>query len=244
MREDVTGYGDDLAHIHARGFTSLAEEAAEVIVRLLGPPRGTVVDLGCGSGVTTRALLEAGHEVLAVDTSAAMLELAARAAPKASFVRWSALELELPANCAAVLAVGEVLNYVEEDLGAALRAGGRARSRPAACSCFNLAGPGRIPGGGPVRHWTEGDDWAVLVETEEDPVTAVLTRRMTTFREAGGAMAPRPRDAPPAPPPAGRRGRRLRELRLRVRIRRGYAGTRFATRHFVVLANHPERDRV
>ena len=144
MREDVTGYGDDLAHIHARGFTSLAEEAAEVIVRLLGPPRGTVVDLGCGSGVTTRALLEAGHEVLAVDASAAMLELAARAAPGARFVRSSALELELPANCAAVLAVGEVLNYVEEDLGPLYErvAGG---SRPAACSCSTSPGRGGSP---------------------------------------------------------------------------------------------------
>jgi SAM-dependent methyltransferase len=243
VREDVTGYGDDLAHIHARGFTSLAEEAAPVIVRLLGPPRGTVVDLGCGSGVTTRALVEAGHDVLAVDTSAAMLELAARAAPGASFVRSSALELELPANCAAVLAVGEVLNYVEEDLGPLYARVAGALS-PGGLFVFDLAGPGRIPGGGPVRHWTEGDDWAVLVETEEDPVTAVLTRRMTTFREAGGAWRRghethrqrlhRPTDV------AGR----LRELGLRVRIRRGYAGKRFAARHFVVIANLPARDRV
>jgi hypothetical protein len=84
----------------------------------------------------------------------------------------------------------------------------------------------------------------VLVETEEDPVTAALTRRMTTFRETGGAWRRgnethrqrlhRPADV------AGR----LRELGLRVRIRRGYAGTPFAPRHFVVIANRPARDRV
>ena len=34
------------------------------------------------------------------------------------------------------------------------------------------------------RHF-QGDDWALLLETEEDPKAAVLTRRITTFRRVG-----------------------------------------------------------
>lgn len=48
------------------------------------PPRGTVDDLGCGTGVPfARTLSEAGHGVVMVDTSPKMLERAAANAPKA-----------------------------------------------------------------------------------------------------------------------------------------------------------------
>jgi SAM-dependent methyltransferase len=239
----MADYGEDLAYIHARGFTALAEAAAAAIVPLLGEPRGLVVDLGCGSGVTTGAFADAGHEVLGVDASAAMLELARAAAPRARFLQASALDAALPPECAAVVAVGEVLNYTERSLDPLFRRVARALA-PGGLFVLDLAGPGRIPGGGPARSWSEGEDWAVLVETVEDPSTAVLTRRMTTFRELGGTW---------------RRGRethrqrlhrpgdvaaKLRALGLRVRIRRGYAGERFAPGHFVVIANRPRPDRV
>jgi SAM-dependent methyltransferase len=240
----MADYGEDLAHIHANGFTALAESAAPAIVSLLrGRSPGPVVDLGCGSGITTRALVEAGHDVLAVDPSPAMLALARRCAPGARFIQASAEGAPLPDRCAAIVAVGEVLNYGPESLDSvfaraaeALTAGG--------LLVFDLAGPGRIPSGGPVRSFAEGDDWAILVETDEDASTEALTRRMTTFREVDGKWRRghethrqrlyRPGDV------AGR----LRELGFRVRIRRGYAGRRFAPRHFVVIANHGPPDRV
>ena len=182
-------YGDDLAYIHARGFTALAEAAADEIRQLLGEPRGPVVDLGCGNGVTTRALVAAGHDVIAVDSSPAMLE-------------------------------------------------------PGGLFAFDLAGPGRIPGSEPVRGWSEGDDWAILVEAIEDRAGAVLTRRMTTFRQVDGAWrrgheTHRQRLHRPLAV-AGR----LRDLGLRVRIRQGWRGTRFAPGHFVVMANQGARNRV
>ena len=76
-------YGEDLAHIHANGFTALAEAAAPAVVELprrAGIRRGLVVDLGCGSGITSRALLDAGYEVLGIDSSRPLL---ARARPAA-----------------------------------------------------------------------------------------------------------------------------------------------------------------
>jgi SAM-dependent methyltransferase len=239
----VADYGEDLAHIHASGFTALAEAAAPAIVSLLAGRRGRVVDLGCGSGVTTSALAAAGHEVLAVDSSGAMIELARRAAPGARFIQASALDVPFPDGCVAIVAVGEVLNYTEESLDpfftrafAALEPGG--------LLVFDLAGPGRVPGGGPARSWYEGSDWAILVETTEDADSATLTRRMTTFRELAGSWrrgheTHRQRLHRPS-----EIARMLRELGFRVRIRRGYAGERFAPGHFVVIANRRPPDRV
>ena len=44
-----------------------------------------MVELGCGSGATAAALSEAGHEVLGIDASRAMVELARSRAPLARF---------------------------------------------------------------------------------------------------------------------------------------------------------------
>jgi methylase of polypeptide subunit release factors len=49
------------------------------ILELLGPVRernGVVVELGRGSGLLTRYLVEAGHRVIATDASPAMLDIA------------------------------------------------------------------------------------------------------------------------------------------------------------------------
>jgi SAM-dependent methyltransferase len=238
----VADYEEDLTYIHASGFTALAERAAPAIVGLLGTPRGLVVDLGCGNGVTTRALVEAGHEVLGVDTSAAMLALARHAAPEASFLQASALDVELP-RCTAILAVGEVLNYTERSLDPFFRRIAVAL-KPSGLFVADFAAPGRVKRGGPVRTWSEGEDWAILVETVEDAPRALLERRMTTFRRVGdgwrrGAEIHRQRLHRPSALAA-----RLRRAGFRVRIRRGYDGRRFMPGHFVVIANRATRNRV
>jgi SAM-dependent methyltransferase len=236
----VKGYAEDLAHIHSSGFTELAETAGPAVVELLRRARiesGLVVDLGCGSGITSRVLVEAGYDVLGIDSSRAFLARARRNAPAARFRRGSFLDERLPA-CGAVLAVGEVLNYTQRSLDPvfgrvyrALRAGG--------LFVFDLAGPGRVSRGRRARTWREGEDWAILLETEEDPHRLLLTRRMITFRRAGGGWRRgeemhRQRLHPPSEIDAG-----LRRAGFRVRIRRGYAGERFAPGHYVVVARKP-----
>ncbi len=174
----VPGYSDDLAHIHDEGFSTLAELAATRILELLGD-RGTspglVVELGCGPGRTARALTDAGFDVLGLDASSAMIALAQRAAPAADFSLASFVEAELP-PCRAVIAVGEVLGYVldppADTEGALAEVFARVHHALATgrLLVFDLAGPGRVPGSGPLRSWFEGRDWAVLVEAEEDRV--------------------------------------------------------------------------
>ncbi len=108
-------YQRDLAYIQAVGFGSVAEGAAAEIVRLLASATITirhVVDVGCGAGPLTKALVEAGFEVTGIDASAELLEIACTACPSVRFVNGSAYESAIPV-CEAVVAIGEPLSYYE-----------------------------------------------------------------------------------------------------------------------------------
>jgi SAM-dependent methyltransferase len=238
----LTGYEDDLAYIHHAGFTRLAEQAAVRIVELLrerGIRSGLVVELGCGSGVTARALTEAGYDVLGIDSSPAMVRLAGRIAPRASFEVGSFVDESLP-PCAAATSVGEVLGYLFDeanDARALDRLFRRVRDAlaPGGVFVFDLAGPGRVPPGEVERGHAADEDWAVLFEAEEDPRRRLLTRRMTTFRRVGkhyrrGQEVHRVRLIPAAEAAA-----RLRRAGFSARILRGYAGERFAPGHAVLV---------
>jgi SAM-dependent methyltransferase len=174
-------YGTDLARIHDAGFGELARAAAAELLARAEPP-GLVIDLGCGSGITAEALLEAGFEVLGIDVSEEMLALARARAPGARFVRGSAQEVPLE-PAVAIAAVGEVLGYPGTDLRALLRRAHTALA-PGGVLLFDLAGPGR-GSPRPERTWSDGDGWVVCVETVEDPAAGTLTREITTFREHG-----------------------------------------------------------
>src|ERR1700716_3431046 len=83
-------YRDDLALVHHLGFGFHADRTAPGILIALEPVRqrgGLVLELGCGSGLLTRHLIDAGHRVVAADASPAMLELARRHAPDADDIR-------------------------------------------------------------------------------------------------------------------------------------------------------------
>src|SRR5215208_3949931 len=162
----MTGYEHDLAYVHDAGFGELARGAAKVVVDELGKAGrndGLVVDLGCGSGILAAEVLDRGYDVLGVDLSPDLLEIARTRAPGARFEQGSLWEAEIP-PCAAVTAVGEALNYVFDE-----RAGHDAVTslirrvhdalEPGGVFVFDVAGPGRERGPGPRRDWTEGDDW-------------------------------------------------------------------------------------
>jgi trans-aconitate methyltransferase len=69
-------YAHDLAFIQARGFGELAAAAAAAVIPLL-QARGArrVVDIGCGAGVSTKALVDGGFDTLAIEHSEALLAL-------------------------------------------------------------------------------------------------------------------------------------------------------------------------
>lgn len=180
-------YGEDLAAVHAAGFTGLAVAGArELLGHLPRPSR--VVELGCGDGTTARLLSEAGHEVLGIDASRAFISLAREHAPRAAFRVASFVDVVLPEGCDAVLAIGEVLGYrldpdsnepaLDQIFARAVRA-----LRPGGLLLFDLAGPDRVPRSG-QRGSHEGNGWSVHVEAATDG--RELRRRIVTFREVGG----------------------------------------------------------
>ena len=185
-------YKDDLSYIHHVGFGGLAGGAAPGLLGLLrdaGIREGLVVDLGCGSGLWARDLTGAGYEALGIDSSAAMIELARSVAPRARFVQASLFDAELP-RCDAVTALGEPFSYIPEGLDAPppladLFERVAQALRPGGLFLFDLV----VRSGRPMvyRTWSEGEDWAVLVEVAEDLPASRLTREIVTFRRRGEA---------------------------------------------------------
>src|SRR5262245_66492478 len=75
-----------------------------------GFSRGTVVDLGCGSGILAEHLSRDGYNVIGVDISESMITIARQRAPQAQFFVESFTAAEIP-PCVAVTAIGEIFNY-------------------------------------------------------------------------------------------------------------------------------------
>jgi hypothetical protein len=94
-----------------------------------------------------------------------------------------------------------------------------------------------VPGGGPERSWAEGDDWAILVETTEDRRRRELTRRVVTFRRAGGPWRRTETEHHQRLYPATGIVTLLRQTGFRARILRGYTGEAFAPGHRVLIAS-------
>lgn len=185
-----TLYRSDLAYVHATAFETLARGAARDIIhrlkRSIAPVR-RVIDVGCGAGSLTKALVDVGFEVTGIDASAELLDLAQAKAPTARFVHSSLYDAEI-CDCDAVVAVGEPLTYHPEDVDAdglvetffrrvatALPRGG--------LLIFDVIGLGEPSLTG--RTWSSGEDWAMLVETTENQTARTAVRNIEVFRRVG-----------------------------------------------------------
>jgi SAM-dependent methyltransferase len=189
----VTGwYREDLAYIHDVGHADFALDSAPGILEFLaqnGIHDGLVVDLGCGSGLWARELVDAGYRVLGIDISEAMIELSRQRVPEAEFRVGSLFEAEIP-PCDAVTAVSEVLNYLFDDEGERRGLSDLFRRVYDALSLggvfvFDVLGPGQVPPGTTAKSFRVGEDWAVLSEREEDAEKGTMERRIVSFRKVG-----------------------------------------------------------
>lgn len=178
-------YRRDLARIHHLGFGFHADATAPGVLALLAPVRerdGLVVEIGCGSGLLTRYLVDAGHRVVATDASPAMLELARETVAGAADIRRLMLPDDAVPEADAIVGVGHALNYLPDEgsidrsllaLAAALRRGG-----VLAIDLCDLEW-GRARADEPPRGWV-GDDWA-LVTRFSTPAPDRYVREMATF---------------------------------------------------------------
>ena len=184
-------YHEDLAYIHHVGFSAFARDAAPGVLRALsdaGIRDGLVVDLGCGGGIWLRELLNAGYGGLGVDSSPDFVALARAAAPGAEVVRGAGYDVALP-PCAAVTAISEVLCYMAPDDPAPPPVAGLFRRvhdalRPGGLFAFDIIERAGEPMA--YRTWRAGDDWAVLIEVEEDRTNHTLARDHIAFRRIDG----------------------------------------------------------
>jgi SAM-dependent methyltransferase len=124
----------------ARSFGSVAAEYAvlrpayppELVPFLTGGAAGTgrrVLDLGADTGLLTELLVAAGHEVVAVDPSAAMLEQLAHRLPDVATVVAGAERLPLPDDAVDVVTAAQAAHWFDPGPAAAemarvLRPGG------------------------------------------------------------------------------------------------------------------------
>jgi SAM-dependent methyltransferase len=184
-------YRHDLALVHHLGFGFHADECAPGILELLRPIRereGLVVELGCGSGLLTRYLVEAGHRVIATDASPAMLDLARGYAVGAQEIRALVLPDDPIPEADAVVSVGHVLSYLPDEgaidralvaIAGALRPGGILAIDLCDLTYTETAA---FPVNGRVA-----EDWAILVERSA-PAPDRFVRQMAVFtrNEDGG----------------------------------------------------------
>ncbi len=185
-------YKEDLAYIHDVGHGDFALESAPGILEILdqsGIREGLVVDLGCGSGLWAQELTKAHYDVLGVDISEPMIGIARRRVPDAEFRVASLFKVDIP-SCNAVTSLGECLNYLfdpDNDSRTLVQLFRRIYDAltPGGVFVFDIAKPGQVTQGTITKGFSEGKDWVVLVEKQEDREQGTLTRRITTFRKVG-----------------------------------------------------------
>ena len=178
-------YRRDLAQVHHLGYGFHADRCASGILELLEPVRATdglVLELGCGSGLLTRHLLDGSHRVLATDASPAMLELARDVAQGAEDIRRLVLPDDPIPDCDAIVSIGHVLSYLpdEASLDRALVAAAGAL-RPGGVFAIDLCDLrwGEVFRDAP-NQGRVADTWAIISKFSL-PRPNLFVREMTTF---------------------------------------------------------------
>jgi SAM-dependent methyltransferase len=120
-----------------------------------------VVDVGCGAGPLTAALVQAGFDVTGIDSSAKLVEIARATVPGARFIYTSVYDAEIP-PCEAIVAMGEPLTYHAAVADAdSLVKGFFERASdvlpPGGMLIFDTIELGEPSLAG--RFWSTGDDW-------------------------------------------------------------------------------------
>jgi SAM-dependent methyltransferase len=148
-----------------------------------------VLELGCGSGLLTRHLVDAGHRVIATDASPAMLDLARENVPEAEDIRQVVLPDDPLPPADAVVSVGHVLSYLPDEAAIARALVAVAEAlRPGGLLAIDLCDLewGEARRDAPVLGRV-GDDWALVTEFSL-PSPNKFVREMAIFmRNADGS---------------------------------------------------------
>jgi SAM-dependent methyltransferase len=201
------------------------------------------VDLGCGSGLWAEELAKARYRVLGIDISEAMIEIARRRVSDAEFRVGSLFEAEIP-PCVAVTSLGKVLNYLFDPNNDGQRLVGLFRRvysalAPGGVFVFDVADPGQVARGTAARGFSEGEDWVVVLEKEEDAERRMLIRRITSFRRVGEHYRRDDEVHRLRLYESSEIARELRRVGFRVRTMRAYGRYRLPRAHVAFVARKP-----
>jgi SAM-dependent methyltransferase len=186
-------YGEDLAHVHDTGFNAFAHKAAKMIIKTLKamlpkamlPKKGLIIDLGCGSGIVAKNLVQAGYDVLGIDLSPSLIAIAKREVAEAKFICSSFFDIELP-KCMGVISTSECFNYISKDnhlKSLELLFGKIYQSlEKDGVLIFDMLEPGEFQDNSRIF---EKEDWTMFVHTLRDPTQGKLTREITLFKKTG-----------------------------------------------------------
>ena len=110
---------------------------------------------------------------------------------------------------------------------------------PGGVFVFDVAEPGQVTRATPTRTFSEGGNWVVLVEKEEDRERETLTRRIVTFRKAGECYRRTDEVHRLQLYGAADIAARLRRAGFRVLVARGYGRYRLPKAHAAFVARKP-----
>jgi SAM-dependent methyltransferase len=110
-RERARSFGTVAAEYAALRPTYPSETVGFLLDGLAG--RRTMLDLGAGTGILTELLVAAGHEVVAVDTSSAMLEQLVARLPQVRTVVAPAEAVPLPDACVDVVTAAQAAHWFD-----------------------------------------------------------------------------------------------------------------------------------
>ena len=114
-----SGYlGEGFADVYDRYRPSPPAEVLRVLTTVAGADSpGLVVDLGCGTGLATRAWAEHAREVIGVEPNPRMLERARIATPQSNvrFVEAYASDTGLAADCADLVTAWQAFHWMEPE---------------------------------------------------------------------------------------------------------------------------------
>ena len=239
-------YAADLAYIHDAGFGGDARKAAPGVIRRLreiGRSGARIVEIGCGTGILTQKLVQAGYQVVGIDLSPAMIRLARGRAAGAKLRVASWVDFTPPA-CDAIVAVGECFNYLSTDprthrtalVGFLERAA--TALRPGGKLLFDFLEPCR---GLPARRRVHrcGSDWAVVVEVEER--RNLIVRHIASVRFVAGRCRCTEETHRQLRLSRAQIGQALRSAGFGVRFHSGYGRVALGNGRVVVEGTRKER---
>jgi ubiquinone/menaquinone biosynthesis C-methylase UbiE len=95
VARNIANYASAWSIAEYGGEVGLRPVEAELVEEFFPPVPAHVLDLGCGAGRTTIALAQRGYDVLGIDLSAALLDVARQRYPSLSFAEMDATALQL-----------------------------------------------------------------------------------------------------------------------------------------------------